>query len=94
MESIDAAPRVDAQASSERTGIGGWLPDVGKDGRPRTRTSLWFSHEINQDELPWIFERSGKPSLMISSLEALAVIVALKVFFPTSSADSREGRLT
>ena len=80
---------VDAQASSERTGIGGWLPDVGKDGRPRTHTSLLFSHEINRDELPWIFERSGKPSLMISSLEALAVIVALKVFFPTSRTDSR-----
>ena len=89
VEAIDIAPRVDGQASAERTGIGGWLPDVGDDGRPRTRTSLWFSHGITQDEIPWIYDRSGKPSLMISSLEALAVIVALKIFFPSGSSDSR-----
>ena len=76
------APRVDAQASSERTGKGGWLPDLGEDGKPRTATSLSFSHEIKQYELPWVFERGGKSSLLISSLEALAVVVALKVFFP------------
>ena len=33
MESTTVAPRVDAQASSERTGIGGCFPQRGQDGK-------------------------------------------------------------
>ena len=41
---------------------------------PAAWTSWWFSMEIRQDEWPWVFEKSSKPSLLISSLEALAVL--------------------
>ena len=47
------APRVDAQASSNKTDIGGWFPAIGPDG----------SIDI------------------IATLEALAVLVALKLWF-------------
>ena len=47
------APRVDAQASSNRTGIGGWFPAIGPDG----------SIDIT------------------ATFEALAVLVALKLWF-------------
>ena len=30
----DTAPRVDAQASQDRTGIGGWAPELDEEGRP------------------------------------------------------------
>ena len=88
--SIEQAPRVDAQASSERTGIGGWLPELDSDGQPSPSTSRWFSHAITKEEFPWVFERGGKPSLLISSLEALAIIIALKVFFPAKGTDSKK----
>ena len=66
---------VDVQASGERTGIGGWYPVLGEDGRPDPKKSPWFSLEIRR-----VFEKGGKPSLIISTLEALAVLMALKVF--------------
>ena len=53
-------------------------------------TSRWFSHAITKEEFPWVFERGGKPSLLISSLEALAIIIALKVFFPAKGTDSKK----
>ena len=28
------APRVDAQASEDRTGMGGWAPELDEEGRP------------------------------------------------------------
>ena len=39
MESTQVAPRVDAQASDERTGIGGWYPQWGQDGKIDVRGS-------------------------------------------------------
>ena len=45
------------------------------------RASRWFSHEITRDEWPWVFEKSSKLALIISTLEALAVLVALKVYY-------------
>ena len=81
---------MDAQASSERTGIGGWLPTFDSEGRPSPSTSRWFSHEVMQSEFPWVFERNEKPSLLISSLEALAAINALKVFFPSDGLQQRK----
>ena len=58
--SIEQAPRVDAQASSERTGVGGWLPELDSDGQPSPSTSRWFSHAITKEEFPWVFERGRK----------------------------------
>ena len=69
------APRVDTQASISRTGIGGTI-DV--------RTCQWFSLEIREKDFPWVFEKSGKPALVISTLEAPAVLVDRWVAFPMS----------
>ena len=41
----ERARRVDAQASDERTGVGGWLPTEGPDGRPDPSRSQWFSEK-------------------------------------------------
>ena len=43
--------------------------------------SPWFSCELTRTDCPWIFERGDKPSLIISTLEALAVLIGLKLFF-------------
>ena len=75
------APRVDAQASHNRTGIGGWFPALDHDGQINTRSSPWFSLEITREDFPWVFEKGDRPSLVMSTLEALALVVALKVKF-------------
>ena len=54
------------------------------DGRPDPWLSSWFSAEITRDLLPWVYEKGDKPSLVISTLEALAVLTALKTFYGTS----------
>ena len=74
------APRVDAQASAERTGLGGWLPTE-VDGKIDTWSSPWFSLEITRSDFPWVYEKGDSPSRVISTLEALAVLLSLKVFF-------------
>ena len=51
--SSEVAPRVDAQASGDRAGIGGWCPVLREDGQPDPKKSPWFSLEIRQDQLPW-----------------------------------------
>ena len=76
-----AAPRVDAQASAEQTGIGGCLPSVRPDGSLDLWTSGWFSLELKRESWPWVYETSDKPSLLISTLEALAVLFSLMLFF-------------
>ena len=81
MRPWDTAPRVDAQASEGRTGIGGWAPELDEDGRPDPWRSRWYSHEITKEEWPWIFERGEKPARVISTLEALAVLMGLKLFY-------------
>ena len=81
MESTTVAPRVDAQASSERTGIGGWFPHRGQDGKIDVRRSRWFSLELNEEEWLWVYARGRKPALIMSTLELLAVSVALKLLF-------------
>ena len=81
MISSEVAPRVDAQASGGRTRIGGWYPVLGEDGQPDPKRSPWFSLEIRHDQFPWVSEKGGKPSLIIATLEALAVLMALKVFY-------------
>ena len=81
MHPWDTAPRVDAQASQDRTGIGGWTPELDEEGRPDPWRSRWYSHEITVAEWLWIFERSDKPTRVISTLEALAVLMGLKLFY-------------
>ena len=66
---------MDAQASQDRTGIGGWAPEFDEEGRPDPCTSGRNSHEITEAEWPWIFERSDKPARVISTMEALAVLM-------------------
>ena len=84
------APRVDAQASLERTGIGGWRPVKDKNGNIDTRLSPWFSVEIRREDWPWIYERDDKPALVISALEALAILIALKLFYGSTNPDPKK----
>ena len=67
------APRVDAQASDERAGVGGWLPAVGADGRPDPGHSYWFSEEVTPEAFPWVFKKEGKAARVIAALEVLAM---------------------
>ena len=73
--------RVDAQASDTRTGIGGWFLALDVNGNISTWESSWFSLEITREDFPWVFEKGDRPSLIISTLEALALVVALKIKF-------------
>ena len=75
-----SSPRVDAQASRTRTGLGGWLPEV-TDGKIDLWSSRWFSLEVKREDFPWVFEKEGEPSRVIATLEALAVLISLKAFF-------------
>ena len=73
------APRVDAQASDVRAGLGGWFPTRGSDGVISVWDSPWFSMEVAQKDFPWVYERGNKPSLVFSTIEALAIVAALKL---------------
>ena len=77
----EVSPRVDAQASATRTGIGGWFPKVGPRGQIDCWQSHWFSMEIRREDFPCVFESGNKPALLISTLEALAVLTALKLYY-------------
>ena len=57
------------------------VSNVDQSGKVDVRASIWFSHEITRDEWPWVFEKSSKQALVISTLEALAVLIALKVYY-------------
>ena len=81
----ERAPRVDAQASDERTGVGGWLPAEG----PDPSQSYWFSEEIRAQDFPWVFKRDGKAARVIATLEALAMLLAVRAFFPDAQRTQR-----
>ena len=66
ISSADCTPRVDAQASDCRTGIGVWFPALDEDGRLSTWRSSWFSLEITREDFPWVFEKGNRPPLIIS----------------------------
>ena len=61
MTTADYSPRVDAQASATRTGIGGWFPVTDHNGNLDPWMSIWFSLEITKNDFPWVFEK-GRPS--------------------------------
>ena len=71
---------VDAQASEDRTGIGSWAPELDEEGRPDPWRSTWYSLEITRAEWPWVFERGEKPARIMSTIDALAVLMGLKLF--------------
>ena len=79
--SAETAPRVDAQASETRTRVGGWWPVVDESGVPDPARSPWFSLEVTKEQWPWVYAKSDRPALVISTLESLAVLLALKCFF-------------
>ena len=56
------------------------MPFIGEDGSADPMRSRWFSHEVRQADWPWVFSKGGKPLLVISTLEALAVLMALNLF--------------
>ena len=68
----DSTPRVVAQASDCRTGIGGWFLVRVQEGRLSPWWSSWFSLEITREDFSWMFEKGNRPSLVISTLEAFA----------------------
>ena len=72
---------MDAQASDTRTGIGGWFPARDQECRLSPWLSSWFSLEITREDFPWIFEKGNRPSVVISTLEAFAILVALTLRF-------------
>ena len=79
---------MDAQASSTRTGIGGWFPRLHSEGC----IDQWNSHKFAIERWPeafsWVLERGNKPSLVASALEALAVLMALKLYNGDRPSDS------
>ena len=75
------SPRVDAQASESRTGLGGWFPVLDENGTPDPWRSPWFSIEGTEEEWPWVYEKGGRPALIISTLEALAVLISPPTLF-------------
>ena len=83
------SPRVDAQASESRTGLGGWLPVLDENGAPDPWSSPWFSIEVTEEEWPWVYEKRGRPALIISTLEALAVLISLRLFFGGTASQHR-----
>ena len=74
------APRVDAQASDTRAGVGGWLPTADRNGSIQKWLSPCFSLEVDKIRFPWVHEKDDTPALVIASLEALAILLALKAF--------------
>ena len=76
------APRVDAQASEDRTGIGGCAPELDEEGRSDPLRSRWCSREITRANQTLLFERG-------STIEALAVLLSLKLFFGDDARSTR-----
>ena len=54
-------------------GLASGYPVLREDGQPDPKRLPWFSLEIRQGQFPWVFEKGGRPSPKISTLEALAV---------------------
>ena len=74
-------PRVDAQASDDGTAVGGWSPYLDDQGRADPRQPAWFSLEVRPEDFAWVFVKGRKPSQIISTMEALAVLLSLSEAF-------------
>ena len=70
------------------------MPKHPKEGQGSVdgKSSRWLSLEITETDFPWVFMKERKPSLIISTLGALAVLLSLKVFFwrPASRGEENE----
>ena len=89
LRSAPSAPRVDAQESDTRTGLGSWLPTADEKGSIQKWLSPWFSLEIDKAHFPKVYEKDDRPALVIASLEALATLLALKAFYGETPGDYR-----
>eukprot|EP00435_Cladocopium_sp_Y103_P031543 s616_g8.t1 len=80
--------RVDAKADAGMVSIGGW---ESFSGCPPSH-ARWFSVRLTRQNAPWIYVK-GEPFKIISSLELLAITVALMVFGPDAKWTDLAGRL-
>ena len=81
--SWESAWRVDAQASKDGVGVGGWWPYVDEHGNIVAEKSRWFSCHLEEKSVPWAFQKGiNEAYRFIASLEALAVLAALVLFAP------------
>ena len=48
-----------------------------------------FSHETRQENFAWVFKRDGKAARVIATLEALAMLLAIRAFFPNAQEAKR-----
>ena len=78
----DSAPRVDAQASESRTGVGGWCPVLDVNGVRDPGKSRWFSMEVNKQDFSWVYCRGDRATRVIATLESLA-------FYPSGGDQER-----
>ena len=85
MQSQRTAPRIDAQASENRTGIRRWWPGLDEEEQPDPWESPRFSLERKKSEWPWVYEKKDKPSLRISALGVLAVVIGRQLFQQTDA---------
>ncbi len=71
--------RVDASARGDVIGVGGWYPVRDSNGDIATEQSPWFAVELNRSNAPWAYAR-GQPYRSIAALEAVAALLAVKLF--------------
>ena len=74
--------RVDARATGEEIGIGGWQPLRDERGAIAIDRSPWFACTLNRESAPWAYHK-GKPFRAIASLEALATLFGVHCFLPS-----------
>ena len=78
--------RVDAKAEGPNVALGGWRPVAGPDGEIDLMACPWFALTLTPAEAPWAFDR-GEPFRAIASLELLATVIGLMLFFPDVKTD-------
>ncbi len=86
---LEFGPRVDAAAQGDIIGIGGWLPRRGPAGEISLADSPWFAISLDINSAPWAFSKNGQPFRSIAALEALATLLAVKLFSPWLHGDLR-----
>ena len=67
-----------------------WLVSGSRPARnPGQTRSKWFALETTKEDFPWVYERDNTPSRIISTLEALAVLIRLKIKYGEEPAPHR-----